>query len=413
MVAAACSSSGDDDATDESTETTAADTSADESGDEGTEADGEGDESADEDAAASSEPILVMVTGTIESPAFGVPSAPLGAQIAIDEVNAAGGIDGRPLELLVCNDELDPSIATGCVQTAVQEGAVALVGGLSVFEAPLVPLLEAEGIAWVANTLADVSASPNLFPVGADGVTAFVGIGAASILRGCESPAIVVSASSTPNNTGDLRAGIEAYGGTVAGEFQATGPDFAPIVESAIAEGADCIASGVSPVELPGLLSAVAGRLPITTVDGSLPQPLLDGLGEAANGIHAVSGFLLPGSGDPRVLALEEASLAVAPDVGLDQFWFTGYIGVKLVAEALTGADEVSAAATLEAMSTISGFDTGVGPILDFTTPNPIASVSQLFNTELYLWEIQGGAYTLLQDETVDMQPGIDLMTGR
>ena len=283
-----------------------------------------------------------MATGTIESAAFSLPTIPLGAQIAVDEVNAAGGINGRPLELVVCNDELDPNKASACVQQAVQDGVVALVGGLSVFEPIVFPLLQTSGIPWVgASTSTDFS-TPILFPVGADGATAFSAIGAAAIETGCKNPAVLISASGSPANTAAIRAGIEVAGGTVAVELQTNGPDLAPLIESALAANADCIASGVSPAESGALVAAVQGRLPIVTLDGSLPEGLAAALGSAADGIHVVSGFRLPAAGDPATVALAEKSLAINPEAPMDHFWITGYSSVKIVAEALSKADDVS-----------------------------------------------------------------------
>ncbi len=407
MVATAC---GGDSASDgESSEPTAVSTDAAADTTTAEASDTTAAESTDEANAPSGDPIKVMVTGTIESQVFSFPSAPLGAQIAIDEVNAAGGVNGRPLELVECNDEFDPNKATACIQTAAQEGVVAIVGGISVFEPAIVPLMEASGIAWVGATPAVVLDSPIQFPID-DGATQFAGIGAAAALQGCETPAVIISAQGTPSNNAAIKAGVESNGATVSAELQANGPDFAPLVESALADGADCFAAGVSPAEIGGLLAAVQGRVPVTTVDGTLPTQLLGALGGAADGMHVVTGFLLPESGDADVLALQATSLAVAPNVSMDNFWFTGYVGVKLVAEALDGVDAPTAEAVLNNMSTISGFDTGVGPVLDYTTPNPVAAYSRVFNSKVFLWEIDGGAYSLLTDEPIDLQPALELM---
>lgn len=356
------------------------------------------------------EPIKLMSTGTIESPVFSIPSIPLGAQLAVDEINAAGGINGRPLELVVCNDELDPNKASSCVQTAVQEGVVALVGGLSVFEPLLVPLISAEDIPWIGLASGSDFDSPVLFPVGADGASAFAGIGQIAMARGCTNPAVIISASGTPLNNDSIVAGIEANGGTVAIELQAAGTDFAPLVESALDAGADCIATGVSPAELGPLLAAVEGRVPVTAVDGSLPAALLGALGNAADGVQVVSGFLLPGSDDPEVMALQEAAAATAPDVSVDHFFFTGYSSVYIAAEVLGGLDEVTPQAVLEGLSSITDFDTGVGPVVDFSTPNSVAGFSRVFNPLLYVWEIKDGKYTLLQDDPIDVQPALELL---
>ncbi len=361
-------------------------------------------------AVPTGEPIKLMSTGTIESPVFSIPSIPLGAQMAVDEINAAGGINGRPLELVVCNDELDPNKASSCVQTAVQEGVVALVGGLSVFEPLLVPLISAENIPWIGLASGTDFDSPVLFPVGADGASAFAGIGAIAVSRGCTNPAVIISASGTPLNNEAIKTGIVANGGTVAIELQAAGSDFAPLVESALSAGADCIATGVSPAEFGPLLAAVAGRVPVTTVDGSLPEALLAALGTAADGVQVVSGFLLPGSGDPAVLALQEAAAEVAPDVSLDHFWFTGYSSVHIVAEVLKGLDEVTPEAVLEALPSLGAYDTGVGPVVDFSATNPVPGFSRVFNPLLYVWEIKDGKYTLLQDDPINVQPALELL---
>ncbi len=356
------------------------------------------------------EPIKVMATGTIESAAFSLPTIPLGAQIAVDEINAAGGINGRPLELVVCNDELDPNKASACVQQAVQDGVVALVGGLSVFEPIVFPLLQTSGIPWVGASTSTDFTTPILFPVGADGATAFSAIGAAAIETGCTSPAILISASGSPANTAAIRAGIEVAGGTVAAELQTNGPDIAPLIESALAANADCIASGVSPAESGALVAAVQGRLPIVTLDGSLPEGLAAALGSAADGIHVVSGFRLPAAGDADTVALAEKSLAINPDAPMDHFWITGYSSVKIVAEALSKAEDVSSDAVLSGLADVTAFDTGFGPVIDFSTPNSVAGFERVFNTEMLLWVIQDGLFTLAQDEALEMQPAIELL---
>lgn len=54
-----------------------------------------------------------------------------GALLAMDEINAAGGIKGRPIELLVRDDKDDPDTALAVDQGLVQEGVVALVGHMA------------------------------------------------------------------------------------------------------------------------------------------------------------------------------------------------------------------------------------------------------------------------------------------
>jgi branched-chain amino acid transport system substrate-binding protein len=54
-----------------------------------------------------------------------------GAQLAVDEINAAGGIDGRPIELLIRDDQGDPEIARQVDAELVDEGVVAIIGHIT------------------------------------------------------------------------------------------------------------------------------------------------------------------------------------------------------------------------------------------------------------------------------------------
>ncbi len=54
-----------------------------------------------------------------------------GALLAVAEVNAAGGIDGHPLELMVLDDEFSPERATADVHELVRKGAFAIVGPMT------------------------------------------------------------------------------------------------------------------------------------------------------------------------------------------------------------------------------------------------------------------------------------------
>jgi branched-chain amino acid transport system substrate-binding protein len=54
-----------------------------------------------------------------------------GATLAVEELNAAGGVGGRRLELMVQDDQQEPEAARKAVQTLVDQGAVAIVGHMT------------------------------------------------------------------------------------------------------------------------------------------------------------------------------------------------------------------------------------------------------------------------------------------
>ena len=57
-------------------------------------------------------------------------------------VNARGGIGGRPIEVIVCDEQFDPAVAATCARQAVEENVVAVVGSFTFFAESIVPVIE-------------------------------------------------------------------------------------------------------------------------------------------------------------------------------------------------------------------------------------------------------------------------------
>ena len=76
-----------------------------------------------ETSAASGDPIVIGLSKGLTGfwVAFDGPGL-LGAQIAVDEINAAGGVGGRPLELEVCDAKSDVNQAAACGLQLVESG---------------------------------------------------------------------------------------------------------------------------------------------------------------------------------------------------------------------------------------------------------------------------------------------------
>ncbi len=135
LLAAACGDSGSgssDNATggDTATSTTAASstTAADSGGDSG---------GGDSTTTAATEPAntdpikigaLTSLTGPFTS--WGIPSS-TGMQLAVDEINAAGGVNGRMLELVIVDDQSNPEEAVKGFNRLIDDGVVAVAGTIS------------------------------------------------------------------------------------------------------------------------------------------------------------------------------------------------------------------------------------------------------------------------------------------
>lgn len=88
--------------------------------------------STDSGGAASGEPIKIGALTSLTGPftSWGIPAS-TGMQLAVDEINAAGGVDGRMLELVIVDDQSDAEEASIQLERLHEEGVVAVAGTIS------------------------------------------------------------------------------------------------------------------------------------------------------------------------------------------------------------------------------------------------------------------------------------------
>ena len=65
---------------------------------------------------SSSAPIDVMAIGVFQSSALSLPDAVGALKAHVSAVNDAGGVNGRKINLIVCNDNFDPNTAADCAR---------------------------------------------------------------------------------------------------------------------------------------------------------------------------------------------------------------------------------------------------------------------------------------------------------
>ena len=84
-------------------------------------------------------PVRIGVAGSFSDP-IGTPMQ-LAAELAADEINAAGGIKGRPIELVIRDDYADPDSAVFIANDLYESGVSAVIGhlfsGMSLAAAPV------------------------------------------------------------------------------------------------------------------------------------------------------------------------------------------------------------------------------------------------------------------------------------
>ncbi len=89
------------------------------------------DDPQDDDAQPDGDPIAIGFLGELTGPfaIWGIP-ARNGMQLAVEEINAAGGVDGRPLELVVRDTQGTPEEGVTALRGMIERDGVVAVGGI-------------------------------------------------------------------------------------------------------------------------------------------------------------------------------------------------------------------------------------------------------------------------------------------
>jgi len=201
MIAAACGSDAAEDATEaDTTEEAAEAEEATEDDEEAMEEDAEPEEAMEEEseeameedepeeameeeeAALSGDPVQVGFIGTATiagQAAFDAMTN--GFDAATAKINSEGGINGSPIEVVVCDDLGDPNLSVECAQDLIDSGVVAFVANFSPFGTAINPVIGEAGLSIIGGGLytAGDFGMPFLYSTNGGAVTA----GARLVLR--------------------------------------------------------------------------------------------------------------------------------------------------------------------------------------------------------------------------------------
>lgn len=95
--------------------------------------------------------VTVMTWAPEKTGATNKPGMPAMAKAYARWVNANGGINGRKLRVLTCNDKNDSVTAAKCARRAAKENVVAVVGSYSQHSGSFFPPLESAGIPYIGG----------------------------------------------------------------------------------------------------------------------------------------------------------------------------------------------------------------------------------------------------------------------
>ena len=369
-------------------------------------------------ATPTGEPLNVWVVSTVDSSIASYPNIQAAADIYEQYINDKGGIGGRPLAVTFCDGKADPNEDAACARKAVDDGAIALVGGFDVDVSLLIEVLESENVAWFGACCPSVAkefTSSIAFNMGA---TFSFNAGAAfkMVQDGCEAPAFIYGENGSQDYfIGQTKAAFEKLGYTNEVKYLTyplTTTDYSALAAKA-ASDTDCIHGFMGDIQWLGFIpamKAVGGTQRLYGPQGNLNGKVAEAFPAETEGgvvVNAYPNIAGPMWDDYRA-ALETYN---APDLDWNSLaglgtWaaFEGFR--KIVEKMIADGVEVNGDTFIEAANSTSNLqmDNMVGD-LDFTKPwgGEGGAFPRIFNRSVAFDIISGGKLAPMDDKTYDM----------
>lgn len=356
--------------------------------------------------------IKIMTIGPWTQPAFGTknPEFPAGAQARVDAINAKGGLNGRPVQLIVCSDESNPNTARSCAQQAVAEHVAAVVGMQTFAGNVVLPILAQAGIPAVGVApFLPTDLAANSFPdVG--GVLAD-NVGVVDVLKALGSthqagiwPAGVMN----PFYTQLQQQRADAVGAKFSGNtsIPVNSSDLSAVVTKATENGVDGL-FGFAANE-PALVTAVKQNAPgvkLVSESFNLGPQNLKSLGQNAEGLGVVL-HTVPYTADVPGAKLYQADMAkyqakqVLSNDGLHE-WMAVWTFERVVGALPT----IDANSVTDAYSKIRDLDMGGLTPPYSTTVRRSGELARLFQPSIIPGVVKGGRIELLDGPTSFIDP--------
>lgn len=342
------------------------------------------------------------VTGT--GFAFTAPQAKSAIDAAISSINAAGGVNGRKLELVFCDEKFDPNQEVSCARQMVSEKVSAVVapevffgqGSVAVVERANIPMLGSQALSPEAEYTCKTC-----FPLGGS-YSWYWGADYALLKAGVKKFAILGNDNGTSNAATKIALdGLKAAGVTDVKVVNASpeATDVAPQAVQAIAGGTDGVILTTSPqlqTKAIGALRDAGFTGKIGTLTDLLSQEAIDSLGDKAEGVLLSSQVAFPN--DPNNAGAKEFAADMekyAPDAVQDTLAVAAWAAVKLFASIAETADSYDAAGILEAVKNadVSAEDApALGGYTVKGVTSPVKEAPQLFITNSQIGVVKDGA---------------------
>ena len=353
-------------------------------------------------------PILIGSFAPISSPAVSLPEVKAAMEAAVADVNAAGGIKGRPLKLSFCDSVFDPNKELACTRTLIEQKVSALVdptvaADLSGREyqaaaAAKVPMVGTQGF-----SPAELN-SPVAFPL-SSGVPGWV-YGSLDHLVSTGSKKIGILIDNAPTgqfavqmSAAALKGAGRALSATIQGD-PASDPTFATAAGKVVSAGVDGLFLAPSPLNVPKMVVALrqagfTGK--ISSATELFPDPTIKALGSAADGVMLTSQIAFPSDTSNAGVAAFDASMQKnAPTATRNEEALQAWSAVKLFAAVAKTATSLDAAGILAAFTSLSTpVDLGITPPYSVSgKTSPLPTFSRVVNSTVQNGTVVNGVAT-------------------
>lgn len=343
----------------------------------------------------------IMVIGPVTSGA-GVQTPPqpelvVGAKAAVKAVNAAGGVDGHPLDLQVCDTQGAQNGGVTCATKAVQQKVLAVVGAVDFF-GDYISVLKSGGVPNVGPLPIQAELTDtNSYPIegGASVVPAAVVSYAAK--QGLNSVAYVGNSSAYTSAIPQIaKPVIDKHAGFQLHliSIPAAAVDVSPYVAQAKRDKLVDLATFSPTATLSFIKDYIAGGGSpgsIVTSASTLTPALIKSLGTKAEGLKISSLFIPAADSTPAAQQFSKDMDAVNSSAAKDEVAENSYLAVKLFAAAAKGHQPKDGTDVASEVAALTNLDLGLIPPLSFNKAVAGSPAPRVFNDGVLLAEVKNG----------------------
>jgi ABC-type branched-subunit amino acid transport system substrate-binding protein len=362
------------------------------------------------------DPIKLGVTVADGTASQNNPDVVAAQRAAADAINAEGGVDGRPFEIVFCNEGADPNTATACGRQMAAEKVVATIRDQSITGgAQLNSVMLAAKIpqVYLSTLVASEFNSENVFPFDGGTVMQYVGAEKALLDKGGKKVAILgddLPFSDTIESTvkkGAEELGLE-YGGYAKVTLSTT--DYLPAATQIVKSGADGVIlqlTGTQILQVVPALETAGYDGWLLANGGGLKGPDYPKFGDAGSRLLVFQQVPPISAADKfPVIAQMRKDLQARKDGGdqdVDMLpnasTIAGYLGVRAIAKLAATIPDITNQKLLDALNGGTPLDNGLTPPIDYSKSGPVDGFSRVPASWGYSLTVKDGQLVLASDE--------------